>query len=95
MKIDIKSSGKRYTVDFKIVTNPDDSHFTAMAKSSKELDKLKEAISNKGINEDMISTIIARAVENKLKLPVQADNDYRGAGYGFSFDLYAIAKMLK
>ena len=95
MKIDIKSSGKRYTVDFNIGINPDDSHFTAMAKSSKELDKLREAISNKGADEDMISSIIAKAMENKLKLPIKPDYDYNGAGYAFSFDLYAIAKMLK
>ena len=95
MKIDIKSGGKRYSVNFSILPGRGDVHFSAIAKSSKDLDELQDAISNRGAGDDMIGVIISKALENKLKLPIDVDHGYRGAGFGFKLDLYSIAKKLK
>lgn len=95
MKIDIKSGGMRYSVDFRISSGQRDTHLTAIAKSSKDLDELQTAIVNRGAGDDMIGVIIAKAIEKKLKLPIEVDHSYQGAGYGFKFDTYSIAKGLK
>ena len=95
MKIDIKSGGMKYSVDFRIMPGQRDTHLTAIAKSSKDLDELQTAIVNRGAGDEMIGVIIAKALENKLKLPIDVDHSYQGAGYGFKFDTYAIANKLK
>lgn len=95
MKIDIKAGGMKYSVDFRISPGQRDTHLTAIAKSSKDLDELQTAIINRGVNDDMIGTIVAKAIEKKLKLPIDVDHGYQGAGYGFKFDTYSIAKTLK
>ena len=95
MKVDIKAGGKRYSVDFRIMPGSRDIHLSAIAKSSKDLDELQTAIVNRGAGDDMIGVIIAKAIENKLKLPIDVDHSYQGAGYGFKFDTYAIANKLK
>jgi len=66
MKIDIKSGGQKYSVDFQIGPGRGDIHFTAIAKSSKDLDELQTAIVNRGGNDQTIGAIIAKAIENKL-----------------------------
>ena len=95
MKIDIKQGGKKFSVNFLIVPGRGDVHFSAMAKSSKDLDIIQTAIEEKGAGDDMIGVIIGKAIEKKLKLPIEVDHGYQGAGYGFKFDLYSIAKSLK
>lgn len=95
MKIDIKAGGQKYSVDFNINSGRGDIHFIATPKSSKDLDELQTAIVNKGGNDQTIAVIIAKAIENKLKLPVEPDYGYGGAGYGLKLDLYSIAKSLK
>lgn len=95
MKVDIKSGGMKYSVDFRIIPGGRDTHLTAIAKSSKDLDELQTAIINRGVNDDIIGNIIAKAIEKKLKLPIDVDHSYQGAGYGFKFDLYSITKGLK
>lgn len=94
MKVDIKVSGKTYPVNFSISPGRGDTHFTAMAKSSKELDILQQAISDRNAGDEVIGVIIAKAIEKKLKLPVDFDYGYNGAGFGFKLDLYSIAKTL-
>ena len=94
MKIDIKAGGQKYSVDFKIMPGSRDTHLSAIAKSSKDLDELQTAISNRGAGDDMIGVIVGKALENKLKLPIEVDHSYSGAGYGFKFDLYSIVKKL-
>ena len=94
MKVDIKAGGMKYSVDFRIGPGRGDTHLTAIAKSSKDLDELQTAIINRGVNDDVIGNIIAKAIEKKLKLPVDVDYGYQGAGYGFKFDLYSITKGL-
>jgi len=95
MKIDIKAGGMKYSVDFKIMPGQRDTHLIAIAKSSKDLDELQTAILNRGAGDDMIGVIIAKVVEKKLKLPIDVDHSYQGAGYGFKFDTYSIAQKLK
>jgi len=94
MKVDIKVGGKSYPVNFSINPAKGDVHFMAMAKSSKELDILQQAISDRNAGDEVIGVIIAKAIEKKLKLPVDFDYGYSGAGYGFKLDLYSIAKKL-
>ena len=94
MKIDIKSGGKKYSVDFRISPNGRDTHLSAIAKSSKDLDALQDAINARGAGDELIGAIIAKALEKKLKLPIDYDYGYQGAGYGFKLDLYTIAKGL-
>ena len=72
-----------------------DIHFSAIAKSSKDLDTLQAAISERGAGDELIGVIIAKALENKLKLPIDVEHGYSGAGYGFKLDLYSIAQKLK
>ena len=72
-----------------------DVHFSAMAKSSKDLDALQAAVEERGAGDDMIGVIIGKAIEKKSKQPIDVDHGYQGAGYGFKFDLYSIAKSLK
>jgi hypothetical protein len=95
MKIDIKSGGKKFTVNFTITPGRGDIDFTAIAKSSKDLDVLYDAIDNRNAGEDLPGVIIARALEKKLKLPIDPAHGYTGAGFGFKFDKYSIAKSLK
>ena len=94
MKVDIKAGGQKFSVDFRISPGVRDTHLTAIAKSSKDLDALQNAINARGAGDELIGAIIAKALENKLKLPVDYDYGYQGAGYGFKFDLYSIIKKL-
>jgi hypothetical protein len=94
MKIDIKAGGQKYSVDFKIMPGSRDTHLSAIPKSSKDLDELQTAISNRGAGDSMIGVVVAKALENKLKLPIEVDHSYSGAGYGFKFDLYSIVSKL-
>jgi len=95
MKIDIKSGGKKFTVNFTITPGRGDIDLVAMAKSSKDLDILHDAIDNRNAGEDLPGIIIAKAVEKKLKLPIEPAYGYTGAGFGLKFDKYSIAKSLK
>jgi hypothetical protein len=95
MKVDIKAGGIKYSVDFRVMPANRETHLSAIAKSSKDLDELQTAILNRGAGDDMIGVIVAKALENKLKLPIEVDHSYSGAGYGFKFDLYSIANKLK
>lgn len=94
MKIDIKAGGMKYSVNFMISPGRNETNLVAMAKSSKDLDELQTAIINRGGNDDTIGNIVAKSVENKLKLPVEFDYSYKGAGYGLKLDFYSIAKKL-
>jgi len=60
MKIDIKSGGQRYSVNFKISPGSmrGSTHLIAMAKSSKDLDILDDVISNRDNNDEIIGKII-------------------------------------
>ena len=95
MKIKIKAGKQNHIVDFQISTGIGKTHMSAIASSSKELDLLQTAISDRNVDDDIIGAIIAKAISNKLKLPVEFDYDYNGAGYGLKLDIYSIIKKLK
>ena len=95
MKINIKGKNKTYSVNFLISPSRGETHFSAIAKTSKDLDELQDALLDGGQSDDVLGKIIATAIEKKLKLPVEVDYGYPGAGFGFKLDLYSIAKSLK
>lgn len=96
MKVNIKTKNNNYTVDFKITPMQDNEGLIAIAKNSKELDTLQNAMYDLyDSTDELIGRIIAKALEKKLKLPIEQDRYYAGAGYGFKLDMYSIAKGLK
>jgi len=99
MKINLKAGGERYTVEFTVIPSTDkmsESDFIAIPKSSKDSDKLQTAIVNRGGNDQAIGALIAKAIENKLKLPMEPDYGHtQGNGYGVKIDKYSIVKKLK
>ena len=94
MKINIKAGGTSHKVEFKFIPQLRNKGLIAMAKSSKELDTLQLAIADRAGGDELIDYIIMKELNKKLKLPVEIDHNYDGAGYGFVFDFYAIAKKL-
>ena len=94
MRIDFKMGGESFRVDFTIVPTKG-SGFSAIAKSSKDLDTLQRAIPLGVRGDDLIGKIIAGKMEKQLGIPVDVDYDYRGAGFGFKLDMYSLVKKLK
>ena len=94
MKINIKAGGTSHKVEFKFIPQLKNKGLIAMAKSSKELDALQLAIADRAGGDELIDYIIMKELNKKLKLPVEIDHNYEGAGYGFVFDFYTIAKQL-
>lgn len=95
MKVNIKAGSEKYNVDFNITPQTKNKGLVAMAKSSKDLDKLQSAIAARVGGDELIDYIILKVLESKLKLPMEIDRTYKGAGYGFVLDFYSIAKSLK
>lgn len=96
MKINFKAGNERFTIEFGISPGlSNGTHFVAMAKSSKELDKLQDYISKRGSNDDAVALGIAKAIEQKLKLPIEPVYGHQGAGYGLKIDLYSVANKLR
>ena len=93
MKVNLKLKGKNYKVDFKSVPNSNRG-FSVMAATSKDLDVIQDIISDS--NESLIiQKALESHIEKKLKIPVQYDHSYLGAGYGFNIDLYSLIDKLK
>ena len=78
-------------VNFKVSPNVKDVGLTLLAASSNDLDKLQDAITN---DVDVKGELL-KMLEKQLKLPMNIDYDYQGAGFAFKFDLYSIAKKVK
>lgn len=94
MNIKFKLGGNKFEVSFKVI--PTNSNGLAlMAKDSKNLDILQNAISDADAPAHLINSVLQKSIEQKLKLPIEVDNDYNGAGYGFKFDMHSVAQMLK
>ena len=93
MKIDIKQGGKKFSVNFLIAPGRGDVHFSAMAKSSKDLDTLQRAIPVGVRGDDLIGKILANHIEKQTKLPIEFDYDHKGAGFGFKIDMYKDPKI--
>lgn len=96
MKVSVKVNGKTHTIEFSLRPGPSSGpHLVAIAKSSKDLDVVQDYIANQGTNDEVLGIVIAKAVEKQLKLPIEVDFAYPGAGFGLKFDLYSISKKLK
>ena len=93
MKVKFKLGGSKYEVEFSLAPTPDG--FSLLAKDTKNLDILQNAIADSEAPAYLINTVLQKELEKQLKLPIDIDSRYPGAGYGFKFDIYSIAKMLK
>ena len=94
MKIDFKAGNEKFTIDFLISQGGRDSDadFVAMAKNSKELDKLQDYISKRNAGDKAIGDIIASVIEKKIGVPCDRSVWYKGAGFGISIDTYSLIK---
>jgi hypothetical protein len=96
MKVNVKAGNKKYAIEFSVHPGPRTGpHLVVMAKSSKDLDMVQDYIESQGGGDKIMGVIVAQAVEKQLKLPVEKDYGYPGAGIGLNFDLYSVAKSLK
>ena len=85
---------ERFQVDFTLVPTQG-SGFSAIAKSSKDLDTLQRAIPMGVKGDDLIGKILANHIEKQTKLPIDVDFDHKGAGFGFKIDMYSLLKSIK
>ena len=67
------------------------SGLTLMAATSKDLDLVQDAI----VNDVDVKGELRKTLEKQLKIPVNIDRSYEGAGYRFSIDFTALAKQVK
>lgn len=93
MKIPFKINGKVEQIQFS-VSPTRDGGFSVGAKSSKDLDKLQDLISSED-SSLVVQKGIQKYIESKLKLVVDIDYNYPGAGYGFKLDMYSLLDKLK
>ena len=93
MKVPFKLKNQNLVIEF-ILTPIKGSGFTAIAKTSKDLDKLQDLISASDASM-VVQTGLQKYIEKKIKLPIDFDHNYNGAGYGFKIDIYSILKTLK
>ena len=77
------------TIQFKV--SPYRTGISLIAASGNDLDKLQDVMGS----EDEVKGEIRKSLEKKLRIPIEIDRDYEGAGFGFKIDLYALAKMVK
>ena len=83
-----------FQVDFSLVPTKGGG-FSAIAKSSKDLDTLQRAIPVGVRGDDLIGKILANHIEKQTKLPIEFDYDHKGAGFGFKIDMYSLLKSIK
>lgn len=77
------------SVNFKVMG--DSKGLTLMAASGNDLDGLQDAIENDvDVKEELRKTL-----EKQLKVPVEVDRGYDGAGFRFNIDFYSLAKKVK
>jgi len=77
------------TIQFKV--SPYRTGISLIAASGNDLDKLQDVMGS----EDEVKGEIRKSLEKKLRIPIEIDRGYEGAGFGFKIDLYALAKMVK
>jgi hypothetical protein len=93
MKVNFKLKSNTYSAEFNVAPIIKDGGIACMAKTSKDLDVLQDIISN--TNEGLIiQKALQVHLESKLKLPIDINFDYKGAGYGFKIDMYSLVKKL-
>ena len=94
MRVNFKMGSERFQVDFTLVPTKGGG-FSAIAKSSKDLDTLQRAIPLGVRGDELIGKILANKIEKQTKLPIDVDFDHKGAGYGFKIDMYSLLKSIK
>lgn len=94
MKVNFKMGSESFQVDFTLSPTRNGG-FSAIAKSSKDLDTLQRAIPLGVRGDDLISKIIADKIEKQTKLPIDVDYNHQGAGFGFKIDMYSLVKSIK
>ena len=77
------------SVNFKVMG--DSKGLTLIAASGNDLDGLQDAISN-GVD---VKGELRKTLEKQLKVPVEIDRGYDGAGFRFNIDFYSLAKKVK
>ena len=93
MRVPFKINGKKIDVEFRMVPIKN-SGFSAIAKSSKDLDTISDIISSDNVGL-AIQKGLQTHIEKKLGLVVDTDFNHKGAGYGFKLDMYHIIDKLK
>ena len=93
MKIPFKIKGKSEVIEF-TTSLTKGGGFSVIAKSSKDLDKLQDLIASEN-SSMVVQKGIQQYIESKLKLAIDTDYNYRGAGYGFKLDMYSLLSKLK
>jgi len=77
------------SVNFKVLG--DSKGLTLIAATGNDLDGLQDAIENDvDVKEELRKTL-----EKQLKIPVEVDRGYEGAGFRFNIDFYSLAKKVK
>ena len=77
------------SVNFKVMG--DNKGLTLIAASGNDLDGLQDAIAN----DVDVKDELRKTLEKQLKVPVDIDHDYSGAGFRFNIDFYSLAKKVK
>ena len=91
MKVKFKHNGKSVSVDFNVHPNSK-SNFSVLPASSKNSDIVQSIIAD---SEPMvIQKGLLKHIESKLKIPIEIDHGYPGAGFGFKIDLYSLLSKL-
>lgn len=78
------------TKDITFSAHPGKSGIILLAKSSKDLDKLRELDGDMEIQKELLQII-----QNKTKIDFYNDWSWEGAGFHFKIDLYKLAKKIK
>lgn len=77
------------SVNFKVMG--DNKGLTLIAASGNDLDGLQDAIAN----DVDVKGELRKTLEKQLKVPVDIDHGYDGAGFRFNIDFYSLAKKVK
>ena len=96
MKTKFKLGSETYQVQFTLTPySTGKSGFAAIPKSTKDLETLQRAIPLGVKGDDLIGKILAGQIEKQIKIPVEPDYGYSGAGFGFKIDMYSLVKSIK
>jgi hypothetical protein len=77
------------SVNFKVLG--DSKGLTFIAATGNDLDGLQDAIEN----DVDVKDELRKTLEKQLKIPVEVDRGYEGAGFRFNIDFYSLAKKVK
>ncbi len=81
----------KHNIQFQVSARPNDGSIVLIAKTSNDLDSLQTAIADDSFDK----ADLAKSLEKKLRIPIEVDYGWKGAGYAFKIDLYSLVKMVK